>query len=82
MLLKPENKEKLADILKYHVVSGRVYAADALAAKKAKTLLTDKMIKVKKVGDDVMINKAKVVMPNVEASNGVIHVIDSVMLPE
>ena len=82
MLLKPENKDKLADILKYHVVSGRVYAADALAAKKAPTLLTEKMIKVAQTGDDVMINEAKVIMPNVEAANGVIHVIDSVLLPE
>ena len=81
MLLKPENKQKLVDILKYHVVSGRVYAADAIAAKKAGTLLSDKMIEVSQVGDDVMINKVKVVMPNVEASNGVIHVIDGVLLP-
>ena len=80
-LLKPENKDKLANILKYHVVSGRVYAADALQAKKAKTLLKDKMIKVSKVGEDVKVNDAKVLMPNVEASNGVIHVIDSVLLP-
>ncbi|MDB2685702.1 fasciclin domain-containing protein [Mariniblastus sp.] len=81
-LLKPENKDKLADILKYHVVSGRVYAADALAAKKAPTLLKEKKLKVAKVGKDVKVNDAKVVMPNVEASNGVIHVIDSVLLPE
>ena len=81
MLLKPENKQKLVDILKYHVVSGRVYAADAIAAKKAGTLLTDKMIEVSQNGDNVMINEAKVVMPNVEASNGVIHVIDGVLLP-
>ena len=81
-LLKSENKQKLADILKYHVVSGRVYADDALAAKKAGTLLSEKMIKVSKVGEDVMINESKVVMPNVEASNGVIHVIDAVLMPE
>lgn len=81
-LLKPENKQKLVDILKYHVVSGRVYAADALAAKKAGTLLTDKMIMVSKAGENVMINNVKVVTPNVEAANGVIHVIDGVLLPE
>ena len=81
MLLKPENKQKLVDILKYHVVSGRVYAADAITAKKAGTLLSDKMIEISQVGDDVMINEVKVVMPNVEASNGVIHVIDGVLLP-
>ena len=80
-LLKSENKDKLANILKYHVVPGRIYAADALAAKKAGTLLTEKMIKVTKVGDDVMINEVKVLMPNIEASNGVIHVIDGVLLP-
>ena len=81
-LLKPENKEKLADILKYHVVSGRVYAADALKAKKAETLLKGKMLQATKSDEGVKVNEAKVLMPNVEASNGVIHVIDSVLLPE
>ena len=80
-LLKPENKQKLADILKYHVVSGRIYDAEALKAGKAETLLSKKMIIAKQMGKDVKINDAKVLKTNIEASNGVIHVIDTVLTP-
>ncbi len=79
-LLKPENKSKLADILKYHVVPGRVYSTDALAAGKAKTLLGDS-ISIKVEGKTAMVNDAKLIATDLDASNGVIHVIDSVILP-
>lgn len=78
-LLKPENKEKLAGILTYHVVPGKVMAADVKAGK-VKTV-NGKEATVKVDGDTVMIGKAKVVKTDIAASNGVIHVIDSVLLP-
>lgn len=79
-LLKPENKSKLAAILKYHVVSGRVYSEDALAAKKAKTLEGPE-IHISAAGGQAKINDANLVTTDLDASNGVIHVIDSVILP-
>lgn len=79
-LLKPENKEKLAGILKYHVVSGKVKAADAKELSEAKTL-EGSSIKISVDGDKVKINDATVVAADIEAKNGVIHVIDSVILP-
>ena len=79
-LLKPENRDKLASILKYHVVSGRVYANDAIAAGQADTLAGQK-VKIANGGGYVMINDARVVMANLDASNGVIHVIDKVIMP-
>jgi transforming growth factor-beta-induced protein len=78
-LLKPENKDKLASILKYHVVEGRVYSEDLLAAKAAKTLQGG-TIKVT-IKDGVYADSAKVVKTDIDASNGVIHVISSVILP-
>jgi transforming growth factor-beta-induced protein len=80
-LLKPENKAKLAAILKYHVVSGRVYSEDALAAKKAKTLQGSE-IHISVSGGKAKINDANLVTTDLDASNGVIHVIDSVILPQ
>lgn len=79
-LLKPENKQKLQDILTYHVTSGSVMAADLSNGMKVSTLSEDE-VEVKTEGDKVMINDANVTTPNVEASNGVVHVIDKVMLP-
>jgi transforming growth factor-beta-induced protein len=79
-LLKPENKAKLADILKYHVVQGRVYSTDALAAGKATTLQGD-AVRIAINGNAAMVNGAKLVATDLDASNGVIHVIDSVILP-
>ncbi len=78
-LLKPENKAKLGKILAYHVVEGKVMAADVktMMAKTANGAELD--IKVK--GDTVMVNDAKVVKADVAASNGVIHVIDKVLMP-
>jgi transforming growth factor-beta-induced protein len=79
-LLKPENRKKLQDILTYHVVSGRVAAADVVNLSAADTVLGESVtIAVKK--DKVMINNSQVVKTDIEASNGLIHVIDTVLLP-
>jgi len=75
-----KDKEKLTSILTYHVVSGKVMAADVVGLKEAQTVQGQKL--AIKVGEDgVMINNANVVMTDVAASNGVIHVIDTVVLP-
>ena len=79
-LLKPENKAKLTAILTYHVVAGKVMAADVVKLKEAKTV-NGAMVAVKVDGGNVMINNAKVTTADIEASNGVIHVIDTVLLP-
>lgn len=79
-LLKPENRKQLISILTYHVVSGRVYSADAVKLTSAPTLQGGP-VKIELGGNGIQINDAKVVTPDVEASNGVIHVIDSVLLP-
>ena len=80
MLLKPENKDKLTAILTYHVVPGKVMAADVVKLDEAKTV-NGAMVDVKVDGDTVMINDAKVAAADIAASNGVIHVIDTVILP-
>ena len=79
-LLKPENKDKLTAILTYHVVPGRVMAADVGKVQEAKTV-NGKMLMVSTKGGGVMINDAKVTSTDITATNGVIHVIDSVILP-
>jgi uncharacterized surface protein with fasciclin (FAS1) repeats len=79
-LLKPENKDQLTAILTYHVVPGKVMAADVVKLSEAETV-NGKKVKIKTEGDTVMINGAKVVSADVAASNGVIHVIDAVILP-
>ncbi len=79
-LLKPENKQKLVDILKYHVVSGRVYSEGAIQSKSAKTL-EGSAVAVTVNGNVAMINQSKLIMTDLDASNGVIHVIDSVLMP-
>jgi uncharacterized surface protein with fasciclin (FAS1) repeats len=81
MLLKPENKDKLVAVLTYHVVSGKVIAADVAKIDSAATLQGE-MVMVKVTDGSVMINNAKVIMADVAASNGVIHVIDTVLLPK
>ena len=80
-LLKPENKAKLTAILTYHVVAGKVMAVDVVKLKEAKTV-NGKMLHVEVNGSNVMINDAKVTSADIVASNGVIHVIDSVVLPQ
>ena len=79
-LLKPENKAKLAAILTYHVVSGEVTAAQVVTLKDAKTV-NGSMVKISTMGGGVMVNGAKVTATDIKASNGVIHVIDTVLLP-
>jgi transforming growth factor-beta-induced protein len=80
-LLKPENKDKLVAILTYHVVPGKVMAGDVVKLTEAKTV-QGKSASVKVVGDAVMIDGAKVVKTDIPCTNGVIHVIDAVILPE
>lgn len=80
-LLKPENKEMLVKILTYHVVSGKVTAADVMKVKSAKTV-QGQDVKVKTGKGKVWINDANVVKADIMASNGVIHVIDSVLMPK
>jgi uncharacterized surface protein with fasciclin (FAS1) repeats len=79
-LLKPENKEKLVAILTYHVVPGKVMAADVKTAQ-VKTV-NGKELSVKVADGKVTVDKANVVKTDVAASNGVIHVIDAVVIPE
>lgn len=79
-LLKPENKQQLIDILTYHVVPGTVNAADVIGLDEAPTV-NGKMIDVQVDGSAVKVNEANVTATDVAASNGVIHVIDQVLLP-
>jgi uncharacterized surface protein with fasciclin (FAS1) repeats len=79
-LLKPENKAMLRRILTYHVVSGRVLASDVIKLTSAKAVSGD-MLTIKINGSTVMVDKARVVKTDIAASNGVIHVIDTVLLP-
>jgi uncharacterized surface protein with fasciclin (FAS1) repeats len=80
-LLKPENKDKLIEILTYHVVSGKVMAADVVKVDSATTLAGSE-IKVTVADGGVKINNANVVTTDIKTSNGVIHVIDTVILPQ
>lgn len=79
-LLKPENKGKLAAILTYHVVPGAVTSRQVTNLKEAKTV-NGSMLQVSARDGKVMINNADVVKRDIETSNGVIHVIDAVLLP-
>ncbi len=80
-LLKPENKAKLANILTYHVVSGEAMAADLEDGQELTTVQGGKL-KVSIKDGKVMINGAHVTSADVHASNGVVHVIDKVILPK
>ncbi|BCE01420.1 fasciclin domain-containing protein [Marinicellulosiphila megalodicopiae] len=80
-LLKPENKDQLIAVLTYHVVAGKVRAADALNFKSA-TTVQGQSVSINVVNGRVMVDGATVVLADVEASNGIIHVIDSVILPK
>lgn len=81
-LLKPENKDKLTAVLTYHVVSGKVPSTDAVKLTSAKTV-NGKALKLAVQGSDLVLDgKAKVVKADINASNGVIHVIDAVVIPE
>ena len=80
-LLKPENKDKLIAVLKYHVVPGKVMAKDVVKVDSAKTA-QGSSVTVTVEGKTVKVDNAKVVKTDIEASNGVIHVIDTVIIPE
>jgi transforming growth factor-beta-induced protein len=79
-LLRPENKQSLTDILLYHVVPGKVMASDVTALTSATTVLGQD-VAIKADMGEVYINDAKVILTDIETSNGVIHVIDAVILP-
>ena len=80
-LLKPENKQRLTAILTYHVVAGNVKAADVIKLSSAKTL-NGQSVTIKTAGGKVLINGATVVKADIAATNGTIHVIDTVLLPK
>jgi uncharacterized surface protein with fasciclin (FAS1) repeats len=80
-LLKPENKQKLRRILTYHVVPGRVSSADVVKLQTAKAVSGD-TIDIAANGGTVRVDNARVVKTDIAASNGVIHVIDSVIIPD
>lgn len=79
-LLKPENRDKLVSILKYHVISGKVASTD-ITEGKAKTV-SGKSVRLKLKNDVVMVNKAQVTKADVSANNGIIHIIDTVLIPK
>ncbi len=79
-LLQPENRDQLAEILKYHVISGRVSARDAITANMAKTLQGQQVIFDLRDGQ-LLVDGVRVIATDIDASNGVVHVIDSVLLP-
>ena len=80
-LLKPENKDQLIAVLTYHVVPGRVLAADVVKLKSAKTVQGQE-VAIKVADGGVSVDGAKVVKTDIACSNGVIHVIDSVIIPK
>ena len=79
-LLKPENKDKLAQVLLYHVVEGKVTSDQVVNLTSAKSLQGD-MIDIKVDMGKVYVDNAQVIAADIEASNGVIHVIDTVVFP-
>jgi len=81
MLLKPENKAKLVKILTYHVVPGKVTAAEVVKLNSAKTVEGDE-VKITVTDGKVKVDDANVTKTDIECSNGVIHVIDSVLMPK
>ena len=80
-LLKPENKKKLVAVLTYHVVPGKVMAADVVKLSKAKSVQGSE-IKIKVEDGKVKVDNANVVKTDIVSKNGVIHVIDAVILPQ
>ncbi len=79
-LLKPENKEQLVAVLTYHVVPGKVTAEQVVNLKEAKSV-NGKNIPISVNDGTVTVDNATVVKPDIMASNGVIHVVDTVMIP-
>ena len=80
-LLKTENRQMLTDILTYHVVPGRIFAGMAIKSESAATLQGGEL-RFRFLGDRFLVNGAKIVKSDIETSNGVIHVIDTVLLPQ
>lgn len=80
-LLKPENKQKLIAILTYHVVPGKLMAADVVKLSKAKTVQGSE-VKITVDGNKVMVDNATVTKTDIDCKNGVIHVIDTVIQPK
>jgi uncharacterized surface protein with fasciclin (FAS1) repeats len=76
-----KDPEKLKDILLYHVVSGKVMAADVIKIKSAKTV-EGGSVKIRTMGDQVMVDNATVVKTDIVCDNGIIHVIDAVIIPK
>ncbi len=79
-LLKPENRDRLVAILTYHVVPGKVEAADVVKLDEA-TTVNGQHVQITVADSGVQVNDANVIKTDIEASNGVIHVIDTVILP-
>jgi hypothetical protein len=79
-LLEPENRDRLRAILTYHVASGRLYGADLLEKGEAKTL-SGGTVSVRMTNDRLQANEARILATDIDASNGVVHVIDAVLIP-
>jgi uncharacterized surface protein with fasciclin (FAS1) repeats len=79
-LLRPENRSRLISVLQYHVVPGRVSASQVMGMTSG-TSVSGQTFRVSTMGNSVMINNATVVKADVMASNGIVHVIDTVLLP-
>ncbi len=79
-LLKPENREQLVAVLTYHVVPGRVMAADVVKLDSAKTV-NGQEVTISTDSEGVKVDAARVIKTDIETSNGIIHVIDMVMVP-
>ncbi len=79
-LLRPENKAELVQLLQYHVVPSVVVASDLKSVHNIKTVQGGRA-KISTEGNDILLDEAKVITPDITASNGVIHVVDKVLLP-
>ena len=80
-LLKPENMDQLVAVLTYHVVPGKILSTDIMRGSNSVATVQGSSVTIMKSYDAVKINQATVVMADVEATNGVIHIIDEVILP-
>jgi uncharacterized surface protein with fasciclin (FAS1) repeats len=81
-LLKPENKAELVKILTYHVVPGKIMSASLAGKKSDAKTVEGTALSIDATMSDVTVNEAKVLSPDVLADNGVIHVIDAVVIPK
>ena len=80
-LLQPENREQLVAVLTYHVVPGETTSADLAGQQMAVETVQGSEVEIDATGGSVMVNDATVTMPDVQADNGVSHVIDKVIIP-